>query len=76
MANYETVTVKTLGLNLSRLLWRHRSRLRVDGLLEATLDLNPGLSSEMELVIGTRIKIPYIEDDNSSITTEPIQVFS
>ncbi|SNY93439.1 P2-like prophage tail protein X [Cohaesibacter sp. ES.047] len=76
MADYETVIVKTIGLTLSRLLWRHRGRLRVTGLLETTLDLNPGLSGEMKLAVGTEIKIPYIEDDISSITDEPIQIFS
>lgn len=53
----ETITVTREGQNLSGVLWARYKRLP-DGLVEACLDTNPGLSASVIIPVGTEIRVP------------------
>ncbi|WP_101342301.1 tail protein X [Cereibacter azotoformans] len=55
---YEILTVAGDGITLPLLIWR-RFKRPMPGLIEATLDANPGLADlGPVLPVGTKIRIP------------------
>jgi len=59
-AAYETYTVDSEVLTVDLILWR-KYRRPIDGLVERTLVLNPGLAEQGNyLPLGTELKIPYV----------------
>ncbi|AXQ92999.1 tail protein X [Cereibacter azotoformans] len=55
---YDNVTVNGDGITLPLLIWR-RFKRPVPGVIEATLDANPGLAAlGPVLPIGTNLRIP------------------
>ncbi|MCK5934506.1 MAG: tail protein X [Fulvimarina manganoxydans] len=56
----ETITVRTDGLLLDEILAERFGpvRTRTLKLVEATLDINPGLSAHVVLPLGTRFALP------------------
>lgn len=56
MAQTETLTVTSDGTLLDLLLWRRFRRAHV-GMVERTLDINPGLSANAVLPIGCKVVV-------------------
>ena len=77
MSKTEQVTVERHGLTLSSLLWR-KNKMRIEGLVERCLTLNPGLSSAIFLPVGTVVTIPVLsaEEKQAGQETEIIQLFN
>ncbi len=64
MAATETLTVTSEGTTLDLLLWRSY-RKAYDGLVERTLDINPGLAAQGQvLAVGTGVlvEVPQPKD--------------
>jgi phage tail protein X len=53
-------TVRTEGLTVSRLVWAFLQK-QPPGYIEKVLDLNPGLSADPFIPVGTVIKLPVEE---------------
>ena len=59
---YETVTIRSEGFTLSRIIWR-RFRRPMPGLLERTLSENAGLASAgLLLPVGTTFRLPIPQE--------------
>lgn len=70
----ERITVRGDGITLSRLLWR-RFRRPVPGLLERTLDANPGLADVGPfLPLGTVVTVPLPKADEAPVL-DPIKLW-
>jgi len=55
---FETITVRSEGFTLSRIIWR-RFRRPMEGLVEQTLDANPGLADLGPILpVGTTFRLP------------------
>lgn len=65
---YDDVEVAVTGVTVGRLIWRlHRTPM--PGLLEETLEANPGLADlGAELPVGTHLRIPRPETQAASVT--------
>lgn len=67
MASIETYVVETDGVRLSGMIWR-RFRKPMPGLVERTLDLNPGLADHGPLIpVGTAVAIPIDDPTGPAI---------
>ncbi|WP_319413948.1 tail protein X [uncultured Cohaesibacter sp.] len=77
MSGTETVTVERQGLTLSSLLWR-KNKMRIDGLVERCLALNPGLSANLVLPVGMVVTMPILsaEEKLAGQEVEIIQLFN
>jgi phage tail protein X len=68
MTEYETYRVEG-SLALDSIIWR-RYRRQTPGLLEQTLDLNPGLAELGPLIPhGTIVKIPVVRQTTPIVAT-------
>lgn len=57
----ESITVSTEETTLAKLIWR-RFKTTMPGLVERTLDLNPGLAALGEVLpLGTVVRLPVPE---------------
>lgn len=66
MSETEKVVVRGDGITLPLLIWR-RFRKPMPGLVERTLDINPGLAARgIFLDPGTEVLIPIVEDVETS----------
>lgn len=69
-----TVTVKTMGQTVERIVSRQIGRY-VPGVVEATLDANPGLAdSGPVLPVGTSFAIPLPSADEIAEATSVVQL--
>ncbi|RAZ83304.1 tail protein X [Cereibacter johrii] len=72
---YEIMTVAGDGITLPLLIWR-RFKRPVPGVLEATLDANPGLADlGPVLPLGTRLRIPIPAPAAEERPTERISLW-
>nr|WP_319513682.1 tail protein X [uncultured Cohaesibacter sp.] len=77
MSDTEVITVSRQGLTLSSLLWR-KNKMRIEGLVERCLALNPGLSNTAILPVGTEVTMPILsaEEKQAGQEVEIIQLFN
>jgi phage tail protein X len=59
MSTAPTITevVQIEGLRLSQVIWRRFKRQPV-GYIERVLGINPGISANIDIPVGTRVKLP------------------
>lgn len=64
----ETVEIKIEGITLSNAIWRKYRRQPL-GFIEKVLALNPGLSANVFIPVGTKIKLPVEDAVNTAAAT-------
>lgn len=71
MSQYETITVKSGGYSLRRIIWDRYTR-PTPGIIEPILEANPGLALiAYDLPVGTKIKLPVKKRDEQTALPKP-----
>ena len=66
MADTEQIVVRGEGITLPLLIWR-RFRKPMPGLVEKTLDMNPGLAAQGPFIgLGTEVVVPIPAETQTS----------
>lgn len=68
---FDEVTIGITGLTLSALIWRKYRRC-TPGLVEQTLDANPGLAAHVFLPLGLKVRLPRLRDEPQAATVVPL----
>lgn len=70
--NIRSETVKRTGMRLSQMIW-YLFRVAPSKYIVKVLDINPGLSSQVELEIGTVVNFPLDELSDTEASPEVIK---